>query len=170
MRFTSWDRTDRANPRLQVEEGPETLAVFSAKSAQVAGKVWSLEVDSKEGAQALLADAPSYHLTGNLSRAKKLDANLGGRHFSFVNEQGNDWIIEDSQGQFVAQFSGKNQGVRKSYLEFMHEGAVELSTDEIVALSWFARLILESRLQVSSVAIIATLILASAVAVLTLLF
>ena len=55
--------------------------------------------------------------------------------------------------------------MRKVNLEFMHEGKIELSTEEIAALSWFARLILENRLQKSSVAMIATLVLASAVAV-----
>ena len=65
----------------------------------------------------------------------------------------------------MAQFSGRNNGVRKVNLEFMHEDKVELSPEEIVALSWFARLVLENRLKKSSIAMIATLVLASAVAV-----
>ena len=47
----------------------------------------------------------------------------------------------------------------------MHEDKVELSPEEIVALSWFARLVLENRLKKSSIAMIATLVLASVVAV-----
>ena len=65
----------------------------------------------------------------------------------------------------MAQFSGRNNGVRKVNLEFMHEDKVELSPEEIVALSWFARLVLENRLKKSSIAMIATLVLASVVAV-----
>src|SRR5699024_5343523 len=101
----------------------------------------------------------------NLARDKKLDVSLDGRTFTVTNEQSNDWIIDDVNDNFVAQFSGKNNGVRMTNLEFMHEGKVELSTEEIAALSWFARLILENRLKTSSVAMIATLVLASAVAV-----
>ena len=55
--------------------------------------------------------------------------------------------------------------MRTANLEFMHEGKVELTVEEIAALSWFARLILENRLKKSSIAMIVTLILASAVAV-----
>ena len=75
------------------------------------------------------------------------------------------WISDHDNENIVAQCSCRNNGVSNVTLEFMHEGKIELSPEEIAALSWFARLILENRLQKSSVAMIATLVLASAVAV-----
>ncbi|SLM94144.1 hypothetical protein CZ765_12495 [Corynebacterium casei] len=165
MKYTSWDRSDRDNPKLLKEDGPETLGTFSSGSADIDGDFWRLSVDQKLGASATTADDRVFRITGNLARDKKLDVSLDGRTFTVTNEQSNDWIIDDVNDNFVAQFSGKNNGVRMTNLEFMHEGKVELSTEEIVALSWFARLILENKLKTSSVAMIATLVLASAVAV-----
>ncbi|OAH26520.1 hypothetical protein AYJ05_03475 [Corynebacterium stationis] len=165
MKYTSWDRSDRDNPKLLVEEGPEALGTFSSGSADINGDFWRLSVDKKLGASATTSDDRVFRISGDLSKDKKLDVSLDGRTFTIVNENSNDWIIDDVNENFVAQFSGRNNGVRKVNLEFMHEGKIELSTEEIAALSWFARLILENRLQKSSVAMIATLVLASAVAV-----
>lgn len=165
MKYTSWDRSDRDNPKLLVEEGLEALGTFSSGSADIDGDFWRLSVDKKLGASATTSDDRVFRISGDLSKDKKLDVSLDGRTFTIVNENSNDWIIDDVNENFVAQFSGRNNGVRKVNLEFMHEGKIELSTEEIAALSWFARLILENRLQKSSVAMIATLVLASAVAV-----
>ena len=165
MKYTSWDRSDRDNPKLLVEEGPEALGTFTSGSADIDGDFWRLSVDKKLGASATTSDDRVFRISGDLSKDKKLDVSLDGRTFTIVNENSNDWIIDDVNENFVAQFSGRNNGVRKVNLEFMHEGKIELSTEEIAALSWFARLILENRLQKSSVAMIATLVLASAVAV-----
>ena len=165
MNYTSWDRSDRDNPKLLVEEGPEALGTFSSGSADIDGDFWRLSVDKKLGASATTSDDRVFRISGDLSKDKKLDVSLDGRTFTIVNENSNDWIIDDVNENFVAQFSGRNNGVRKVNLEFMHEDKIELSTEEIAALSWFARLILENRLQKSSVAMIATLVLASAVAV-----
>ena len=165
MKYTSWDRSDRDNPKLLVEEGPEALGTFSSGSADIDGDFWRLSVDKNLGASATTSDDRVFRISGDLSKDKKLDVSLDGRTFTIVNENSNDWIIDDVNENFVAQFSGRNNGVRKVNLEFMHEGKIELSTEEIAALSWFARLILENRLQKSSVAMIATLVLASAVAV-----
>ncbi|PQM75257.1 hypothetical protein [Corynebacterium sp. J010B-136] len=165
MKYTSWDRSDRDNPKLLVEEGPETLGTFSAGSADINGDFWRLSVDEKLGASATTSDDRVFRISGDLNKDKKLDVSLDGRTFTIVNENSNDWIIDDVNENFVAQFSGRNNGVRKVNLEFMHDDKIELSTEEIAALSWFARLILENRLKKSSVAMIATLLLASAVAV-----
>ena len=165
MKYTSWDRSDRDNPILKVEDGPEEIGKFSSTSADIDGDFWRLSVDMKLGASATTPDDRVFRISGDLNKDKKLDVSLDGRTFTIINEQSNDWIIDDVNGEFVAQFSGKGNGVRTANLEFMHEGKVELTVEEIAALSWFARLILENRLKKSSIAMIVTLILASAVAV-----
>ena len=95
-------------------------------------------------------------------------ARVGEREFTLINESGKNWIIDDENGAKVAQFSGANRGVRRAIVEF--DGEQSLSRDEIIALSFTARMILESRLSSSAVGIIATLLLCTVVAILAFLF
>lgn len=168
MQYTSWDRTDSQKPVLLKEDGPLAFGVFSADQAEIDGEVWQLAADPQEGATARV-DGRVYTLQGPLGRAKRLTADAAGRAFSFINENGGDWIIEDAAGYKVAQFSTKNSGVRKAILEFDAEPeAAALNDAEIIALSWFARLILEAKTRGMAVPVIATLGLASLVALLSL--
>ena len=73
MHYTSWDRSDRANPVLLAEDGPEQLGVFSEHSAEVDGHFWRTEV-SDLGASATLADGSIYRLAGRPGRDKCLEA------------------------------------------------------------------------------------------------
>lgn len=169
MHYTTWDRSDRENPVLLAEEGPERLAVFhtATGTAEVGQSVWSLTVDATS-ATAALGDI-SAELSGRRSRDKRLVARVAQREYAFINEASSDWVIVAANqagegGEMkVAQFSGKNSGVRKAIVEF--EGEATVAREDIVALSWFARLILEDKMSSSSVVIIATLVLASIVAV-----
>lgn len=166
MHYTSWDRSNVAAPKLLNEDGPEVLAEFSSESAQVADETWRLEVTPALGASATDAEGRVYRLAGKLGRAKRFEASLDGSAYSFINEAGADWIIDNAQGEKVAQFSGRNSGVRKAILEF--EDEQELSLADVAALSWFARLILDHRTQAAGLVIIATMALATIVAVLSL--
>lgn len=171
MHYTSWDRSDRQNPVLLVEEGPESLGVFQERSADVDGDHWRLALDDL-GASITLEDDRVYRLAGNVKRDKRLEASLDGRTFAFINEAGGDWIVEDSSGVKVAQFSSKNSGVRKAILEFEGENSSDsgdLDDGEIAGLSWFTRIILEARTQRTAIPIIATLVLLSIVAIITVL-
>lgn len=171
MHYTSWDRSDRQNPVLLVEEGPESLGVFQERSADVDGDHWRLALDDL-GASITLEDDRVYRLAGNPKRDKRLEASLDGRTFAFINEAGGDWIVEDSSGVKVAQFSSKNSGVRKAILEFEGENSSDsgdLDDGEIAGLSWFTRIILEARTQRTAIPIIATLVLLSIVAIITVL-
>ncbi len=171
MHFTSWDRSDRHHPRLLAEDGPQELATFGEDSAQVAGETWTLSVEPKEGARAESSAGDAYALRGRLGRDKKVAANLAGREFAFINEAGGDWVIEDAAGAKVAQFSSRNSGVRRAIVEFDNatQDASGLKDAEVVALSWFARLLLEAKTAGSGTAIIATLVLASLAAIAALL-
>lgn len=195
MRYTSWDRNDRNTPVLLEEDGPNRLGVFSDELAQLDGANWQLQVEQSRGIEAVDAESSQLKLSveGNLARASRLLARVGEREFTLINESGKNWIIDDENGNKVAQFSGANRGVRRAILEFdgptaagaaasgpagagvgasgeETRGAEALSRDEIIALSFSARMILESRLSSSAVGIIATLLLCTIVAILASLF
>lgn len=195
MRYTSWERNDRNTPVLLEEDGPNRLGVFSDELAQLDGANWQLQVEQSRGIEAVDAESSQLKLSveGNLARASRLLARVGEREFTLINESGKNWIIDDENGNKVAQFSGANRGVRRAILEFdgptaagaaasgpagagvgasgeETRGAEALSRDEIIALSFSARMILESRLSSSAVGIIATLLLCTIVAILAFLF
>lgn len=195
MRYTSWDRNDRNTPVLLEEDGPNRLGVFRDELAQLDGANWQLQVEQSRGIEAVDAESSQLKLSveGNLARASRLLARVGEREFTLINESGKNWIIDDENGNKVAQFSGANRGVRRAILEFdgptaagaaasgpagagvgasgeETRGAEALSRDEIIALSFSARMILESRLSSSAVGIIATLLLCTIVAILAFLF
>ena len=195
MRYTSWDRNDRNTPVLLEEDGPNRLGVFSDELAQLDGANWQLQVEQSRGIEAVDAESSQLKLSveGNLARASRLLARVGEREFTLINESGKNWIIDDENGNKVAQFSGANRGVRRAILEFdgptaagaaasgpagagvgasgeETRGAEALSRDEIIALSFSARMILESRLSSSAVGIIATLLLCTIEAILAFLF
>lgn len=195
MRYTSWDRNDRNTPVLLEEDGPNRLGVFSDELAQLDGANWQLQVEQSRGIEAVDAESSQLKLSveGNLARASRLLARVGEREFTLINESGKNWIIDDENGNKIAQFSGANRGVRRAILEFdgptaagaaasgpagagvgasgaETRGAEALSRDEIIALSFSARMILESRLSSSAVGIIATLLLCTIVAILAFLF
>lgn len=161
MHYTSWGRREKVGDQqripLLIEAGPEELGVFSERTATVGGRVWQLNHDG-EGATATLDDGRVFRAPGDLRREKRIEANLDGRTFHLINESGNNWIIEDEAGEKLGQFSGAGGGVRRSILEFEDEAAVDLSDEERAALSWFVRLILESRLGTSSRTLIGTLL------------
>ncbi|MGD7002856.1 hypothetical protein [Corynebacterium halotolerans] len=165
MHYTSWGPREKTGGEtripLLIEGGPEELGVFSEAApegtAAIAGQIWQLHVDPAEGVRATLPDGTSYQASGNFGRDKKIEVSLGGRTFVFVNEARTDWIVDDAEGRKVGQFSGGNNGVRRSILEF--EPGVELSDAEVAGLSWMVRLVLESRLGTSSRTLLWTLLL-----------
>jgi len=164
MHYTSWDRSDVDRPVLLAEGGPEVLARFDATSADVAGERWTLDFHPETGATATLLDAPVVTAAANFKKDKSIPVSVGSRSFVLVNESANNWIIDDENGNKVGQFSGGNNGVRKAILEF--EGETDLPADVVVGLSWLTRLVLETRLSRSTMAVIATLALMSVVAIL----
>ncbi|WIM67074.1 hypothetical protein QP027_08040 [Corynebacterium breve] len=167
MHWVSWDRTDRNNLKLLAEEGPEVVAEFGDRSALVGGQRWDLAVAVENAAVATVAGAEVVR-TGPLKRSKEIPVTIEGRQYLMVNEDSSDWIIDDATGAKVAQFSGRDHGVRNANLEF--EGETTLPTTDIVGLAWASRLALESKTMGSSVALIATLLLLTAVGLLVFIF
>lgn len=161
MHYTSWGKRERHEGRqripLLIEDGPEELGVFAEDTAAVGGGIWQLSRGKEGGARATLDDGRVFEAAGNLARDKRIEVSLAGRRFTFVNEARNDWIIDDADSLKIGQFSGGNNGVRRAILEFEEEASADLSDAERAGLSWFVRLILESRLGGSSWALLGTL-------------
>lgn len=163
MHYTSWGKRENLDGEtripLLIEGGPEELGVFTETypdgTAVVDGQVWQLHFDQTEGARATLPDGVVYRAAANFNRDKEITVSLGGKTFYLVNEASSNWIIDDADRNKVGQFSGGNNGVRVSILEF--EPDVALTNNERVALSWLVRLVLESRLGVSSKSLLWTL-------------
>ena len=82
------------------------------------------------------------------SRAKEITIDFGDKQVQAINEGGADWVYVDATDKKLGQFSGSNNGVRRSITEF--EPDVTLTHDEQVFLSWVTRTMLESRLAVTT--------------------
>ncbi|AGF73071.1 hypothetical protein [Corynebacterium halotolerans] len=177
MHYTSWGERKKTDGHreipLFVEDGPEELGRFvvdggeSAATAVVEGVEWRTAFDRDTGATATLPDGTVYQASGDFARGKEIDVRLGDRRLKLINENRNDWIVDDENSVKLAQFSGAAHGVRRSILEFEDDvAAAGLSRSEAAALSWFVRLVLESRLGVSSAVLILTLVLFTIVGIL----
>ena len=177
MHYTSWGDREKVDGHreipLFVEDGPEELGRFvvdgrgSASTAVVEDVEWRTEFSKDSGATATLPDGTVYQASGDFARGKEIDVRLGGRRLKLINENRNDWIVDDGNSTKLAQFSGAGHGVRRSILEFEDNAAAAgFSRSETAALSWFVRLLLESRLGASSLALIVTLVLFTIVGIL----
>lgn len=172
MRYTSWGKREKSGGQaripLLIEDGPEELGIFTEAepegTAAVGGELWKLSFEKKRGAQATLPDGRVLDAPAHFGRDKRIEVSLDGRQYILVNERGNDWIIDDAAEQKVGQFSGSGNGVRRSILEF--EPGADLSREEQIGLSWLVRLVLESRLGASSLALLWTLLLFTVVGLL----
>lgn len=164
MHYVSWDRTERDAPKLLAEAGPEVLGVFQADRASVGGEIWDLTVAPESGAVAKSGGREIVRALDPLRRGGEVRVDVEGRGYTLVKESTNNWIIDDAAGDKVAQFSRANSGVRKAILEF--EGETTLPLTDVAALAWISRAVLESRQMASANALIAMLVLFSAVAVL----
>lgn len=160
MHYVSWDRADREAPVLLAEEGPNALAKFTHERAELtSGEAWELITTPEGGAIARADDREVVRADGSLRRDKQIPVTVDGRRYVLVGETSKNWIIDDEQGQKVAQFTSDHNGVRRAILEF--EGETQLAPVDIVALAWVSRLVLEARKMTNSKALIAFLVLLS---------
>ncbi|MCZ9308215.1 hypothetical protein ACUY3K_09875 [Corynebacterium uberis] len=163
--YTSWGKRG-STTALYVESGPEVLGEFGVERATVDDHVWALSVTT-EDAVISCDGQPLYVAAGNVARDKRISVSLGDREVTLLNEHRTDWVVEDSTGAVVAQFSGGNNGVRRAIVELTPDGAqLGLGRADVAALSWFARIILERRLGMSSMVLTIMLVAASLVAIL----
>ena len=153
MHYVSWDRTNRDEPKLLAEAGPDVLATFTHDSAQLEGDTWDLIPSPESGAVAKDSTGREIvRVDGSLKRDKHLTVHVDGAPYAIVGETSKNFIIDDADGQKVAQFTSDHNGVRKAILEF--EGETTLPYTHIVALAWASRMVLEARKMVNSTALI----------------
>lgn len=164
MRYTSWDRSDARRPVLQEEDGVRTLAVFTDDTATVGDEKWRLDVEPKSGATMTLPDGREFRARGNFKRGSLVEVSVDGTEFSLVGETSKEWVIDDAAGEKVGQFTGAHRGVRKAIVEFDGDG--EPTDEQAIALSYFARLILDSKQVNAGIALIVTMLLLTIVAIL----
>ncbi|MDO4909317.1 MAG: hypothetical protein Q3962_05650 [Corynebacterium sp.] len=164
--IVSWAR--RRGDEIALERKGEQVALFVGESEVrfPNGETWSL-IRSDTGLIANLGGGRVWKADperGRLTRSKNIavtttDAAGAEHHYSFVNESKSNWIVDDEAGQKQAQFTGLNSGVRQPLIE-LEEGH-HLDDEEIIFLSWVARVALESRmLNTSTILIIALFIIA----------
>ena len=95
----------------------------------------------------------------SLRRDKQIPVIIENRRYVMVAETSKNWIIDNADGQKIAQFTSDHNGVRRAILEF--EGETDLADIDIVALAWVSRLVLEARKMINSTALIAFMVLLS---------
>ncbi|MCQ4625514.1 hypothetical protein KBX18_08105 [Corynebacterium sp. CCUG 69979] len=177
MHYVSWDRTDRDAPKLLAEAGPETLAEFTHDSATLSdGSTWTLISTPEAGAKATVAETGQEIVSApaSLKRDKQIPVMIGDEPYTLIAESSKNWIIDDANGNKVAQFTSDHNGVRRSVLEFdtsselAHpsspadpDSQTALPLDHIVGLAWVSRLVLEYRKMVNTTALIGLMVFLS---------
>ncbi|WP_080793902.1 hypothetical protein [Corynebacterium pacaense] len=160
--YTSWSKRSKREGQLSTdllrgEEGTKvaTFGDSPAKTfestATVENADWKIHFAIGGEASATLPDGRVFTADPGdkgFSKSKSIEIDMAGLKMLALNENKNNWIIDDADSQKVAQFTGVNNGVRRSILEF--EDGVALPLDQEVFLSWVARKTLESRLVGSS--------------------
>ena len=127
-----------------VRVGPEE-AIATAQGA------WDLDVVGEGRLVATLPDGRVFTAGGKdrskLSRAKKIDVDLGGDRTIFVVCEGaQNYVIEDERGGKLGQFTGANRGVRTAEIQYDTDAGRALPDEEKIFLSWVARRVLEYRM------------------------
>ncbi|APT85184.1 hypothetical protein [Corynebacterium aquilae] len=153
---TSWTpRTiEGSTQKLDLLAGETTIGHFTETDkghtveAVVYDQPWHVTRDDM-AVTATLQDGRTYALTGDKGRiggSKRLDVDLAGHAVACINEAKQDWVIEDTDGTKLGQFSGGNRGVRSSLVEWEDDATEHLNREEQAFLSYAARIALESRL------------------------
>lgn len=149
----------------EVKDGDEVRIPVTAEGAEVAEYVrvgpeeaiataqgaWDLDVVGDGRLVATLPDGRVFTAGGKdrskLSRAKKIDVDLGGdRHLFVVCEGAQNYVIEDARGGKLGQFTGANRGVRAAEIQYDTDAGRALPDEEKIFLTWVARRVLEYRM------------------------
>ncbi|MCK2199331.1 hypothetical protein [Corynebacterium callunae] len=160
--YTSWGKRFKKEGKLFVDLlrgadktkiatfGESTAKAFDT-TATVGEQHWDLSFDIAGKATATLPDGRVFQASApdkGFSKSKRVDIDMAGVEMTAINEEKSNWIIDDANSQKVAQFSGINNGMRASVLEF--EEGLNVPAEQEIFLSWIARKTLESKMLGSS--------------------
>ncbi|MCS4535409.1 hypothetical protein [Corynebacterium sp. HS2168-gen11] len=166
MKHSMW--RDQAQPQaLLCDETGQVQAKFEKTHAIVGADTWQLTAE-KQKLSAKLPSGDVFVATADgkpFGRAKTISIDAAGMSIKAINEGATDWVYVDDADRKLGQFSGGNNGVRKSITAFEDES---LTLEQQVFLSWVSRTTLEAKTLGTSVAIIASLLLMLPVAILAL--
>ncbi|MFC3849932.1 hypothetical protein ACFORJ_07110 [Corynebacterium hansenii] len=159
VRWESWslgEETKKGNEvRIPViAEGAEVaeyVRIGPEEAIATAQGAWDLDVVGDGRLVATLPDGRVFTAGGKdrpkLSRAKKIDVDLGGdRRLYVVCEGAQNYVIEDERGGKLGQFTGANRGVRSAEIQYDTDAGRALPDEEKIFLSWVARRVLEFRM------------------------
>ena len=142
--------TDSADEKVLATFGEVPSKSFET-TATVDEQQWELSFSIDGTATAKLPDGRVFSANAGektFTKSKRIEIDMDGTAMAAVNEDKNNWIIDDSEENKVAQFTGMNNGVRRAIVEF--EPDVEVTQEQEIFLSWVARKTLESRMLGSS--------------------
>lgn len=168
--YTSWGKRFKKDGNIFIDllrantanaknaDASEVLATFGEvptkkfdTTATVGDEQWNLSFDIDGTATATLPDGRTFVAQAGekaFTKSKRIDIDMAGTTMAAINEDKNNWIIDDAGENKVAQFTGMNNGMRRSILEF--EEGVDVPEDQQIFLSWVTRKTLESRMLGSS--------------------
>lgn len=185
MDSVQWSRREKSENAtvMKLRRGDEVIAVEEITKEGSSGilylgetDTWRVELAPDTGASATSGDGKRFSAIPEkqgttFTKAKTFAVDAAGRAFRIENVAANNWVVEDSDGAKVGQFTGFHSGVRDVELDLSDcATATPLSAQETVFLAWLARIILENRLASRSTMIIATLVLLTIIAVAVFLF
>lgn len=160
--YTSWGKRFKNEGKLFINvlrgADEEVLATFGEvpskafeTTAQVDNQQWELSFDIGGTATAKLPDGRVFSAQAGektFTKSKRIEIDMDGTTMVAINEEKNNWIIDDADENKVAQFTGLNNGMRRAILEFEADAAID--KDQEIFLSWVTRKTLESRMLGSS--------------------
>lgn len=173
-----WTRRTRsaAGVQMSVHQGETTLATetMAGKNTpamlSIDGVAWNLStspagvtMSNGEGRQL------SAHPEGKakLGRAERIVVDDGSHRLRLINEYSTNWVVEDSEGVKIGQFTGFHSGVRDVEVDLSECPADRHpSRESLVLVAWLAKYVLERKLEVRSTIFIAVLAILTVVALL----
>lgn len=160
--YTSWGKRTKTEGQISTDllrgEGQSKVGTFGdstdtafTSQATVGEQNWELSFDNDGTASATLPDGRVFTADPGekgFSKSKSIEIDMAGVQMVAINENKNNWIIDDANSDKVGQFTGVNNGLRRAILEF--EEGVHLPLEQEAFLSWTTRKTLESRMLGSS--------------------
>ncbi|MBV7295779.1 hypothetical protein KRX51_07605 [Corynebacterium sp. TAE3-ERU12] len=133
----------------------EYVRVGKQEAINSGGESWDVDQVDKARLIANLPDGRCFTAKaedkGSVSRAKRLSVDFGtgtkaDDSVVIVCESSQNYVLENTSGVKLGQFTGANHGVRHAEIQYDTPAGKDLPDEHKVFLSWVARHVLESRM------------------------